>query len=1855
MKNKFHILLYLIVLLTMFVLVITTAMAQRFAVATGNWSGAIWATTAGGVAGSAATPTSADAVTINAGVTVTVDVTASCATLTFTGGNPTVVTAVTISGTNSLTITGALTINGQGGTTTGSANTLDVGTGTVSAGSVVLTGVTNSISKFAEIAISTGTVTVTGSITSDGTECRITFSDAGILYAGGTFMSGTAGTFTASTGTVNFNAAGAQTIAPFAYTFNNVTLSGSGVKTTTNATINGILSMEGTATISAAPVYGAAATLQYNTTTARTAAAEWITPFTGTGGVIIANTGTITLNGNKLFTACPLTVKEGSTLAVGARTIGGTLNALNLVCGGLTAGSTISGTGLLTLGGNVSVTDAGNGTFGATVSCPVALTNVTPRTFTVADDGTAAIDLTISGVISTTGSLVKAGAGTMLLSAANTYTGTTTISAGTLQYGIANALSTGAVIVNDGGTYDLNGFSDAIGALTVNSGAVGGTVTTGAGILTLGGNVTSTGGTTNASISGNLSLSATRTFTLTNTADGMTISAVISSSGVFGVTKLSAGVLTLSGVNTYTGVTTITAGTLSYNSIQNVSGGASALGAPTTAANGTIAIGAAGILQYTGSGHSSDRVVNLAASGGTIDASGSGTLTLSGGVTGNARNLNLTGTGAGIESGVINTTTGTVTKSGTGTWILSAANTYTGLTTINAGTLQYGIDNALSTGAVTVNDGGTYDLNGFSDAIGALTVNSGVVGGTVTTGAGTLTLGGNVTSTGGATNASISGNLALGAATRTFTLTNAAGGMTISAVISGAFGVTKAGAGVLTLSGANTYTGVTTITAGTLSYNSIQNVSGGASALGAPITAANGTIAIGATGILQYIGSGHSSNRVVNLTASGGTIDASGSGTLTLSGGVTGNTRNLNLIGTGAGIESGVIATTSGTLTKNGTGTWTLSGANSYTGLTTISAGTLIAGAAVSVSTIGPFGNAASAITLGNANTTTNNSSPTLLIGGAFTVARTITVANQATSGTYSIGGNADVNSNFSGAITINQPLSITQIATTGTNTLSITGGISAGSTGARNITFDDAGAVTIGTTVISNGTGSIAVVKQNSGKLTINTANTYTGGTTLNAGTLNINSPSALGTIAGTFTINGGTIDAASAIATVNYPQAWNGDFAFTGSNTLNLGSGAVTLSADRQVTVNGSTLTVGGTINDNTKSLTKAGAGTLSLGSNAVTLNNLTISAGTLTSTSGTMSLAGNFSNSGTFTHNSGTVTLNGTSAQTISGSSATTFNNLTLINSAGLSLSSSITVIGTLTLTNGALSVSANTLTFQTSDNPIVRTSGTITTTISSNLFFGTSGNTGGAAFAIPNGTFTTAPSINNFTINRTNSLTLNDQMMSLSGILLCNGPLTTNGNLTLLSTAAQTALIDGSGSGQVSGNVTMQRYLPSGFGYKYISSPFQSLTVNGFSSYVDLTATFPTFYEYDESKASSGWVSYVTTTNPLNPMQGYAANFGALAAAKTVDVTGVVNNGSLQITLYNNNQPYTLGFNLVGNPFPSPIDWNAASWTKTNIDNALYYFKAGITDQYTGTYSTYINGNSSDGLATNVIPSMQGFFVHVTDGSYPVTGNLAVTNSVRINDLTHAFLKSAKINTLPLLRITAGFVDNGTPSDPAVIYFDSSATQLFDKDFDALKLMNTDILVPNIYSMTPDTKRLSISAVPFPADSLYSIPLGLRTAKDGWITFKASDIEQIPTGMYIYLVDAGAGVNQDLKLNPQYRFFLNAGEYETRFSLVFSLTVMTVIPRDIPTEFSLSQNYPNPFNPRTTIKYSIPQTNFVSITVYNMLGKEVSKLVNEEKLSGSYEVQFDGSKLSSGVYFYSLHAGKFIETKKIMLLK
>jgi hypothetical protein len=91
------------------------------------------------------------------------------------------------------------------------------------------------------------------------------------------------------------------------------------------------------------------------------------------------------------------------------------------------------------------------------------------------------------------------------------------------------------------------------------------------------------------------------------------------------------------------------------------------------------------------------------------------------------------------------------------------------------------------------------------------------------------------------------------------------------------------------------------------------------------------------------------------------------------------------------------------------------------------------------------------------------------------------------------------------------------------------------------------------------------------------------------------------------------------------------------------------------------------------------------------------------------------------------------------------------------------------------------------------------------------------------------------------------------------------------------------------------------------------------------------------------------------------------------------------------------------------------------------------------------------------------------------------------------------------------------------------------------------------------------------------------------------------------------------------------------------------------QELPKDYQLFQNYPNPFNPTTNIRYQITKNNLITIKVYDLLGKEIETLVNQKQTPGIYEVQFNGSNLSSGVYFYRIQSGDFMQTKKMLLIK
>lgn len=764
-------------------------------------------------------------------------------------------------------------------------------------------------------------------------ENRAVARTGGIVVNSGTLRSGVANAFASQAVTVR--AGGVFDLNGFNNTVSGLTLESGATAGAAVSTGAGTLTLAGNLGLNFNGTGATGATISGNLTETVTrtyvvndgVAADDLTiaaVISGAGGVTKTGNGTLALVGANSYTGIT-TISAGTlsanTLANGsaASSIGASTSAAaNLVFGGGTlqyTGGTASTNRDFTL--NAGTTDS------------IRVTN-------------AATNLTISGAsTNTTGALTKAGAGTLTLSGANLNTGTTTVAGGTLALGASNALASGGVTVTGGATFDIGTFSDSVGTVTLTNG-----------------NITGTTGT----------LTGT-SYALQN---GL-VSAVLG--GTAGLTKTTAGTVTLSGANTYTGATAVNAGVLSVSSLAN-GGGASNIGASTNAAANLVLGG--GTLRFTGATASTDRNYTLTtATTSAIE------------VTNPATNLTV--------SGASTNTTGALTKLGDGTLTLTGSNVNSGATTIRAGTLQVGnggTTGSLGTGGVTnlgrlvfnrsnaltvanvvssfgelVKEGsGTTTLTGANTYTGATTINAGTLALNAT---GTIARSSGVANNGTFTTAAAktidsmtgTGNTVLGG---TLTIGDASNTSSVyGGVISGTGGITKAGTGTLTLSGANTYTGVTTISAGTL-------VAANAAALGGPAsgtTVANGAVlrvdnvALNAEAVTLQAGGTLSGNGAAslagNVTQTGAaTLTATSGGTLTLNGAVNAGGFSTTISGPGSVVATNAAndfssvaiasaqnvslrdannlafaaSTVGGTLTAAAGGTLTLNGALSAAG-----------------------------------------------------------------------------------------------------------------------------------------------------------------------------------------------------------------------------------------------------------------------------------------------------------------------------------------------------------------------------------------------------------------------------------------------------------------------------------------------------------------------------------------------------------------------------------------------------------------------------------------------------------------------------------------------------------------------------------------------------------------------------------------------------------------------------------------------------------------------------------------------------------------------------------------------------------
>lgn len=505
--------------------------------------------------------------------------------------------------------------------------------------------------------------------------------------------------------------------------------------------------------------------------------------------------------------------------------------------------------------------------------------------------------------------------------------------------------------------------------------------------------------------------------------------------------------------------------------------------------------------------------------------------------------------------------------------------------------------------------------------------------------------------------------------------------------------------------------------------------------------------------------------------------------------------------------------------------------------------------------------------------------------------------------------------------------------------------------------------------------------------------------------------------------------------------------------------------------------------------------------------------------------------------------------------------------------------------------------------------------------------------------------------NLTINKaSNSVTLTGNTQVKGVLLPSAGTLASNGYLTLVSTATQTALI-AAGSGNVSGNVTMQRYMADKMGYHYYSSPFTAAPVSEFADemgpiitgnpYIanDTTQTvanFPNFFAYDETMGpymSLGWTDAGTT---LQPMHGYCVNFGASSGALTTDITGEVNNGTQTygVTKTTTSKPGADGWNLVGNPYPSPVDWQSAGWTKTYVNNAIYYFNP--SDQYTGSYSSFVNNVGNPAGTTGIIAAMQGFFVRATG-----SGDLSVTNAARVNNLNPTFYKT--LSNIPLLRLQGYPSQNSSYSDETVIYFDPQATGDFDGNFDAYKMMNNNTNLPNIYTSYNASPALSINGMPPLSNIDVVIPLGFLTQTSGNFTINASEMLNFDPSLHIYLEDNQMSAIQDLTTNATYTFSMNANAPQYRFFIRFSPSVLTGIEENGSSFVDAWASGKDIY-----VNYSNSSLQQAEISIYNTLGQKVVSVMQEGRGTMRYTVD------KPGCYIINVISTNGSYQKKVVIL-
>jgi|GEM_PF-2179002 len=498
-----------------------------------------------------------------------------------------------------------------------------------------------------------------------------------------------------------------------------------------------------------------------------------------------------------------------------------------------------------------------------------------------------------------------------------------------------------------------------------------------------------------------------------------------------------------------------------------------------------------------------------------------------------------------------------------------------------------------------------------------------------------------------------------------------------------------------------------------------------------------------------------------------------------------------------------------------------------------------------------------------------------------------------------------------------------------------------------------------------------------------------------------------------------------------------------------------------------------------------------------------------------------------------------------------------------------------------------------------------------------------------------TLTGATTFHDLTIDNPAGVTLTSATNVKGALLLLNGSLNSNGLLTI---DLANGYISGAGAGSITGNITVKRAV-TGSGWHYLSAPLGSGTAGDYADNLQLGGG--RYYTYDETNPDPnrdmGWVEVTNAGTALT--KGLAIK---TAGNTTFDVTRAYDHAlspSLNSAALTNTGDYgdistANGWHLVGNPFPSPLDWDSPALGKNELASAIYFYNAAA-----GKNTSYASGVSTNG-ASATIPAMQAFWVKATGPN----ASLTFAKAARSGNTSQSFFRTAALSNVLKLSLTG---KNGL-SDETVIRLAEQATEGLDADYDALKFNNPSPGV-NLYTQSVG-KNLSINSLLLgEATSKEAftkmVPLYLDLPRAGQFMLTGSGLDGFDAAVAVILEDTLTGARVNLKEQSGYPFTVSEPGITSRFRVSFSYA-----PSGLVEPFGMASARVWAWRNQVHVQWN-KSAEPATLSVLNHLGQPVKEVAAPGNGTTTTVIALPGIK--PGVYFVRIVGTTTVVTKRVYL--